>query len=99
MTILKPDSTNALWNQILIGLGILLLLSAMYLVWLYTQVMNLNHALSEMRAEFHNLQTANSELKDKTFALFSEAQLKTFAQSHQLVLDRKPQYLSYASQP
>ena len=94
MTIIQPDRANLLWNRILIGLAVFLLLAAVYLVWLYTRLVNLDHNLTQTKTEIQNLQTENSEFKDKIFTLFNESQLQTFATAHQLVLDRKPQYLT-----
>ncbi len=94
MTILQPDRANAFWNRILVGLVVTLIFSAGWMVWLYTHLVNLNHNLTQMRTEAHNLQTANSELKDNIFALFRSDELQKFAAAHQLVQDRAPQYLT-----
>ncbi len=94
MTILQPDRLNALWNRVLVGLGLALLLSAVYLVWLYTRVVNLEHNLAQARADLQSAQTANSELKDKTFSLFGDSQIRSFAAEHDLVPDRSPRYLT-----
>ncbi len=94
MTILRSDHANVLWNRLLIVLGLMLVVSAVYLVWVYTQLVNRNHDLALARTEFQQIQTANSELQDRIFALFGEDQLRSFAAAHSLVPDRQPRYLT-----
>ncbi len=94
MTILRSDRANVLWSQLLVALGLMLLVSAVYLVWLYTQLVNRNHDLARIRSEFQQIQTANSELQDRIFTLFGEDQLRSFAAAHSLVPERQPRYLT-----
>jgi hypothetical protein len=104
MTYIQPNKNHSTLNILLIFLGIGFFLGAVWLVILYNNSVNFSHGLSEMKSEFQEVQTVNVELKEKIFSVLDSLNSKSIAASHNLVQEKKPQYLeintqwSYASE-
>ncbi|KKW48304.1 MAG: hypothetical protein UY99_C0005G0013 [Parcubacteria group bacterium GW2011_GWA1_59_11] len=93
MTIIQPNHSNVWLNRTLVLLVALVVFSAAWLVSLYTQLVNLNHGISQASSEIQDIQTANAELKDRIFGLFDQDRMKAVADARSLIKDREPQYL------
>ncbi len=93
MTIIRPGRQNVLLNRLLLILVALIIVSALYLVWLYVRLVNVNHGLTTARADLVRVETQSAELKEKIFGLLSGDKLQALAQAEGLVQDKEPQYL------
>jgi len=94
MTIIQPGRSQALAvNKFLVLLIVMLLIAAVWLVSLYNQLVNLNHNILDAESRIQKVETANAELKDKTFNLFDNQKLEALAAERQLIKDKEPQYL------
>jgi cell division protein FtsL len=94
MTTVQSDTTNTLLNRLLLVLVVLFIVCAISTVLLYNRYVNLSHGITEMKDSIRSLQTGNSEIKDKIFAMTSSENLAKFAVERGLVTDKQPQYLS-----
>ena len=65
---------------------------------LYNNSVNFSHGLSEMKSEFQEVQAANVELKEKIFSVLDSINSKSIAVRHNLVQEKKPQYLEINTQ-
>jgi cell division protein FtsB len=93
MTLIQPNKQNILLNFILIALILLVTVSVIWLIMLYTKTVSLAHGASTMREELTQLESQNSELKGKMFALLDPGQMEALAASRGMVADRSPEYL------
>lgn len=93
MTIIRPKRTTASLSLVIGLLVGALFVSSIFLVVLYNRLVNLNHAITRVSAEFKDIQLNIAELHDKTFSLFNKEYLEEFARGRGLVEDRTPQYL------
>ncbi|MEK7193391.1 MAG: hypothetical protein AAB652_01225 [Patescibacteria group bacterium] len=93
MTMLQPNKEKR-FIGIYIALFLTPLLSgALWLVFLYNQTVNLQHALEKTQADFLALQTGNAELRDEFFTLFDGKNLEIFAKERELREEKNPRYL------
>lgn len=76
----------------LIG-GAVLVLSALWLIILYNQIVNLHHSISGTNSDFQTLQARNAELKDTILGFYNDETLSRLAEERRLIQDKKPQYL------
>jgi hypothetical protein len=78
-----------------------LVLCAFWLIVLYNRLVNLNHGLLQMKAEFQDVQAKNSEIESNIFNLIGGQDQKSAA--GKFVQEKNPEYLeinskwSYAS--
>jgi len=105
MTFIQPDKNNSSFlNKILIILVIGLFFGAIWLIILYNNSVNLNHGVSDAKAELQIVQSRNSGLKDKLLTLLNKNSSGDLVSKNNLVEDKNPQYFplnqqwSYASQ-
>ena len=98
MTYIRPNKDHSTLNVVLLFLGIGFFLGAVWLVVLYNNSVNFSHGLSEMKAEFQEVQAANVELREHIFSVLDTLNSKDLAAQHNLVQEKKPQYLELISQ-
>ncbi len=98
MTYIKPNKNNSSLNIVLLLLGVGFFFGATWLVILYNNSVNFSHGLSEMKLEFQKVQAANAELKEKIFSVLGPLNSKDVAASHNLVQEKKPQFLEVNTQ-
>jgi len=94
MTIVQPNNTTAFLNRVLIVLVVALVIGAGWVVVLYNRLVNLNHNLTDTNGQIRAVQTANAELKDRAFQLFTSQNLDQVAAARGLVKDREPRYVA-----
>lgn len=99
MTIIQPQNKDALLNRILIVLVISSILAAFSLTFLYARSVNLNHGMSQVQKTLEKLETENSELKDKIFAVLDRSRLEKIAAERGLIKEKNPQYFQIQSEP
>lgn len=72
-----------------------LVLGAFWLIVLYNRLVNLNHGLSQMKAEFQDVQAKNSEIEGNIFNLIGGQDQKSVA--GKFVQEKNPEYLEISS--
>ncbi len=80
-------------NRLIVGLVVVLLVEAFWLVMLYNHFVNTQHAFSTAPEELGATQTQNAELKQTIFALFDTKSLQALAESKGFIEERNPRYL------
>ena len=98
MTLLQPSSSHPFLNKVIFLLVCALMAQALWLVMLYNHVVNVAHAITQVKSDMRTLQTESAELKDTIFALFDSEHLQAFAESRALVQERNPRYLPLQAQ-
>ena len=93
MTFIQPNKNKSILNSIITALVLGMALISLWLIILYNQTVNLDHAILNFDRELQKLQIANAELKEKTVALLAGDNLAAFAAERSLVQERSPQYL------
>lgn len=93
MTFIQPNKNKNILNGIIAALVLGIVLISLWLIVLYNQAINLDHAILNTDRELQKLQAANAELKEKTVALLAGDSLVAFAAERGLVQERNPQYL------
>jgi cell division protein FtsL len=99
MTIIQPQNKYVLLNRVLACLIIGSVLVAFWLTSLYVRSVNLNHGIAEAKKALGELETSNSEIKDKIFALLDRSRLEEIAAQRGLVKEKNPRYLQAPGEP
>lgn len=94
MTIIEPFKNKFRINEFLY-IGFLLLIFAILSIYLYNLNVNLKHAVSLREKTVQNLEAANAELRNQFYQITDIRNLNAFAQSHNLIPDKNPDYLEY----
>ncbi len=94
MTLIQPNRQNFIINLILFGLIGIVTLNVMWMIFLYNKTVSLTHSAESMRLTAKQIETENSELKGKIFALFTPDAVAAFAAGAGLIQDKTPQYSS-----
>ena len=93
MTLIQPIQQKNIFILMIAVLTMFLVVSAILVVILYNQFVNVNHRVSALTKEMKDMQTASAELKDKAFVLFSSENLSARAEAAGLVKDKNPEYV------
>lgn len=91
MTFIKPEKIG-LVNKILIALAIPLISGAIWLVFVYNQVVSINHEISSLKKEIEVNQAATAELKGKVFSLYSSENVEKTISQLNLIQEKNPEY-------
>jgi cell division protein FtsL len=92
MTFISSPHSNRL--NIILGMLILLtVLLAANLVVVYNRLVNADHDIQDLGEQVRNSQTANAELKEEIYGIFSSDALDALATDRSLVRERNPEYL------
>lgn len=92
MTYIQPHQSNKFFITILALFGVCLIVSVVWLVILYNQIVNLRHSISDSNSSFQKVQATNAELKDDMLSLFDDVGLQKLASEQGLVKEKKPEY-------
>lgn len=98
MTFIHPNRQNFFLDIILFGLIAAVAVCVIWLIVLYNRTVSFTHEATEMREAVKSIETQNSELKGKIFALFDPDTVSVFATAHDLTTDRTPQYSPIVSE-
>lgn len=104
MTFIQPHKNQSFLNKALFLLAIFAVFGVIWLITLYNKEVKLDHAVSQMNAEFQLVQSQNAELKDKIIKLSDSANSINLISRENLIQDKAPQYFevnkqwSFASQ-
>lgn len=91
MTFIKPPKIGLI-NKILIVLAIPLVAGAIWLIFVYNQVVNLNHEISSLKKEIESSQATTAELKEKVFGFYSSENVERAVIQLNLVQEKNPEY-------
>jgi len=91
MTFIKPDKIS-LVNKILLLLAIPLIAGAIWLIFVYNQVVSLNHEISSLKKEIELNQAATAELKEKAFKFYSSENVDNVISELNLIQEKNPEY-------
>lgn len=98
MTFIQPNKNSGILNKILAVLVVAMVFGGISIVVLYNKVVNLNHGVGELKAEFVALQSENAESQDKIFKLLDVGNdSAVLAADYKLVEDKNPEYLEINS--
>lgn len=98
MTIIQPNRTSNTLNWVLWTLTATVMLSAVWLVIAYNQVVNLSHTVAETKARIAELNAQNAELKEQAFAMLDAGKFEKLALDAGFVQDKSPVYFEVNSQ-
>ncbi len=93
MTFIQPNQNKNILNKIIAVLALGIVLISVWLIVLYNQTVNLDHAIAGMTDNIQKLQAANADLKSRTVALLTGQDFEALAAEKGLVQERNPQYL------
>ena len=93
MTIIHPHKTLPFINIIFTILAGILVVSSVWLVFLYNRSVNLDHDISGLKAQIKNTETETAELKDRIFTILDTQALSRIAETEGLVKEGNPKYL------
>lgn len=97
MTIIQPNKTGSYTNIVLAILAGVLTVFSVWLVVLYNRSVNLNHNISDLKAQIKNTETETAELKDRIFTILDTQALSRIAETEGLVKENSPRYLEVPS--
>ncbi len=91
MTFIKPEKIG-LVNKILIALAIPLVGGAIWLIFVYNQVVSISHEISSLKKEIEINQASTAELKEKIFDRYSSENVEQIIGQLNLVQEKNPEY-------
>jgi len=93
MTYLQPKNHKN--NSFFLGLGLLLFIAlALANVFLYNQIVGLQHLINSQQKLLEELRLANADLKNQTYQKLEIGNLKEFIEERGLIKINNPDYLS-----
>lgn len=92
MTIIEPQKNKYYANEFLY-IGILLLASAMFCIYLYNLNVNLKYQLSLQEKASQQLEVMNADLRNKLYGILDFNNLSALIQKENLISDKNPDYL------
>ncbi|MGC8775860.1 MAG: hypothetical protein ACP5QN_00905 [Minisyncoccia bacterium] len=97
MTIIQPYKKVSIINVLILIFSILLVGSALLLVVLYNNVVNLEYKINSEKKEIKKIETEISEAKENLFNLLSAENLKKIANENGLIEEKNPEYFEINS--
>ncbi len=92
MTFIQPKKNSGLWNLMLTGLGVVVVMCIFGMVALYNATVNLNHNIASVKAELDAVDAKSTALNNQIIATLNGQGLSSLASRDGLVLESKPQY-------
>ena len=95
MTFIKPEKLSFL-SRLLIFTMVPLVSGVVWLIFMYNQVVNLNHEIPRLKKEIEVNQAAAAELKEKVFAFFKNENTDQITSALGLIQEKNPEYFESA---
>lgn len=96
MTIIQPHKNNNKANFLVSILMMACLVVALWGIFLYNQLVDLRHEVSDAQEGVRGEEVANAELKNNFYGITNTDNLKSVTAAQSLVLDQNPQYIKLA---
>ena len=93
MTIIQPNKNNYKSNFLISMLILVVVISALWGVFLYNQLVNLRHEIKRQEASLRQAEVTNAELKNNLYRIIDTENLKSSVNSQSLILDKNPEYV------
>jgi len=93
MTIIQPNKSNNRSNPFVLVLMTAGILSIVWGVFLYNQIVSLRHEVDNQDAKIQNAEVNNAELKNTLYNIIDADSLEALAGNKYLVLDNNPGYI------
>jgi cell division protein FtsB len=93
MTIIQPNKTNHKTNFLMTLLMFVLIIVAVWGVFLYNQLVNVRHEAEKQKVDLQRAEVTNAELKNNLYSVIDEKNLKSVTNQQSLIFDKNPQYL------
>jgi cell division protein FtsB len=94
MTFIQPNKNKSFLNVLSVLLGIGVLCGVFFLVAFYNTTVDLNHSISDAKAELDAISAQNTNLHNTIIAALGSDQITAYAAANNLVEDKNPQYFS-----
>lgn len=95
MTIIQPHKNNGKTGVLIPFLVIGCVSAAVWSIFLYNQVVELRHELSNNADNLHKTEIGNAELKDNLYKLTDESYFSSSTKIQSLTLEKNPQYVKF----
>ncbi|MEK7555360.1 MAG: hypothetical protein AAB516_00885 [Patescibacteria group bacterium] len=93
MTIIQPNKNNNKINLIISGSVVILVISAVWSIFLYNRIVNLRHENQNQEVFIRQIEVANAELKNRFYGMTDAEIFKSSVESQTLILEKNPKYL------
>ncbi len=93
MTIIQPNKNNQQTNFYISVLMSFLVVSAVWGVFLYNQLVNLRHEVNRQEINLRRAEVTNAELKNNLYNIIDNKNLESSTNTQSLILDKNPEYL------
>lgn len=93
MTIIQPNK-NKNFIRFFFFVFFLLLIGGGIYIYEYNSFVDIRHERNALKKDIMELQNINADLKNKFYTAIDYGDLETLAQNYNLILERKPGYLS-----
>ena len=100
MTIIEPNKRKKAARKVIFGFGpiaAVVLTGVAASIWLYSDIVELRHAVQDGEVNLQELIVENAELKNRFFDLVDADELSEIAEKGGLVLEKYPSYLGAAT--
>ncbi|HDH31630.1 MAG TPA: hypothetical protein ENH26_02555 [Candidatus Wolfebacteria bacterium] len=93
MTIIQPNKNNNKTNLIISASVVILVVSAVWSIFIYNRVVNLRHENQRQEVLFRQVEVANAELKNNFYGMTDADGFESALDSQRLILEKNPKYL------
>lgn len=93
MTIIQPNKNNNKINLLISILMVVLVVSTVWGVFLYNQVVNFRHEAQRQEVYFRQTEVANAELKNRFYEMTDAKSFESAVNEQALILEKNPKYL------
>lgn len=94
MTVIEFGKRDYKINTYTTLLVITLILSAVFEIAIYSNIINLRHNVAQNESDFNDLQVQTAEMRSSLLGMMDGSSDPSFIQSSGLVLDKNPQYFT-----
>ena len=91
MTYFRPEQRSFI-NYVIIALILASLAASVMVIWAYNRSVNFGHVISDAQLNIRKVQTENSQLQEKIFALLNDTDAGKLSNGA-LIEEKNPQYL------
>ncbi|MDD5547351.1 MAG: hypothetical protein PHN74_00400 [Candidatus Pacebacteria bacterium] len=99
MTIIEPNKHKYNPSSGFILVAGFIVLSAFLSINFYNKNVNLRHLITSNTKNLQEMQVSNAEFKDKLYSVLAPENIKSLAQSLNLVQEKRPEYINSGLEP
>lgn len=94
MTIIQPNKNNHKTNFLISILMMVSVVMVVLGVFLYNQLVNLQHEVKKQENNLQQAEVQNAELKNNLYSIIDEKNLEQLINQQLLILEKNPDYLA-----